>query len=189
MRFFGFGVGELAALVWGAGIAVHGSPTQAQDVTEDWPQQANSALQQGNCELALDFIHGARRTNDPRGDHFLAGLYRRGQCVHRDLAQALALYRASDVQGNELSAPFIGYFYLKGLGTRANHDAARHWFRKSVLSIIVVPPELRLSFIQALLGDLEVPAEFEEEFDWLSGIEQGDAETQFELALRSATGH
>ncbi len=104
----------------------------------------------------------------PLGDSFLARLYRRGQCVDRDLPQALALYRASDAQGGGTAAPFIGYFYLKGLGTRADREKARYWFRKSVLSIILVPPRARRSLTQLLVGDLEVPAEFDEELEWLS---------------------
>ena len=183
------GLGFLSVIFLAMGIAVHGPPAQAQVVTEDWPQQANSALQQGNCDLALELIHGARRTHDSLGDSVLAGLYRRGECVDRNLPQALALYRASDAQGNELAAPFIGYLYLKGLGTRANREAARHWFRKSALAVIAVPPELRLSFMRALLGDLEVPPEFEEELDWLFEIEQGDAEAQYELALKVRDGN
>lgn len=64
MRFLG--LGAVLALFLGLGIAVQGSPAQAQDVTEDWPSHAGAAIERGDCATGLSYVNAAREAGDTR---------------------------------------------------------------------------------------------------------------------------
>ncbi len=181
-------IGAFVALIWGVGFAIPGSPAHAQEVTEDWPQIVSRALQNENCETALDLIRAARATNDLRADTMMGTLAEYGACVPQDLERAMDLYLSAGRQGLREAYPLVVYMYIKGRGTPPDPDKARYWFRGAAISLVAIPRRERLIFMQLRMIDRTIPIELKREMDWVNALEDGGVEELFELALRVRDG-
>ena len=176
----------IAAALWLAPATV--ADLAAQDVSDDWQDQVGFAVLNGQCERAFELLEEARRFAQPLADHFLAGLYEDGRCVARDYHEAFELYQIAADQDFFQSFPRIGLMYLEGRGAPGDREAARFWFRKTVMSIHSFPRESRLLFIRAMLSERDVPQAVLDEFEWANGLEDGVPRALYEAALRVRDG-
>lgn len=106
-----------------------------------------------------DFIESnwlGGRTSDCNGlikGYALASLYRRGQGVEQDNAEAFRLYTmaASDENSpNAYAAYELGRMYKDGVGTTADKAASESWYRKAYLGFLSIERQMAddmLSFI------------------------------------------
>ncbi len=186
-RIAGFGV----IFVVGAVLS---HPLYAQDgggaeAPGDWQAVARKAISESGCAEELDHLSQDIDEGEKFALLFLGDEYESGSsCLPQDAAKAAELYRIAVDNGVEAAQPLLGYLYLNGLGVPRDAAQAQYWFKRTALSQVGLPDELRLSVPKATLGRRGVPEELKKELQWVREVEEGDAARQFELALQLRDG-
>ena len=181
-------IGVVAALVWGAGLAIHGTPGHAQDVTEDWPDHASAAIERGDCVTALSYVNAARATGDPLALITHGGYHERGVCVPRDYDKSVAFYAQAAERDATQVLPRVGYIHLRRDDGRTDPGQAHYWFKRAALSVAKFPRGRRLMLMQLYLYDRTIPVELAREVRWLTEVEALEAPQLYDMALRVRDG-
>lgn len=127
-------IGMLAALAWGAGLAILGSATQAQEVTEDL-QGGYPPLIYSTCEEGLPNLRLNHEIGSPIAASMLGQLYENGHCVPRDIERAAELYAEGAAQNYEGAQMLLGRLHVLGQGVPKDLDRARQLFRLAALTL------------------------------------------------------
>lgn len=180
------------AIVFGvlapAAEAASRSPEGAEEALRAQVREGVVAVEEGRCAHGLPLVELGAEAGDPLALTLLGHYHRWGTCVERSFERAFDFYlRASEV-GGAIEAAQVGHMYLSGLGVERDAEIARHWFRTSALRTVYWRPEMRLRRAELYLLDLGVPEMLREAFDWVEGIEDGDARRKYDVALRLLDG-
>lgn len=149
----------------------------------------SAAIEGGDCETGLGFLDRARAAGAGAASLLLGNLYEAGRCVDRNLGRAFDHYREAAERENGLEAVLVGYMYLHGRGVEQSDAAAQVWFRRAALRTTRWSPEERQRMATHYLGDRGIPEALRQAFEWVRGIEDGDAERQYTLARDLLAGH
>ncbi len=174
--------------------AVLSHPLYAQDgggaeALQDWQAVARKAIAESGCAEELDHLSQDIDEGNKMALLYLGRRYESGSsCLPQDAAKAAELYRIALDNGVEAAQPLLGYLYLNGLGVPRDAAQAQYWFKRTALSQVGLPDELRLSVPKVILGRRGVPEELKKELQWVREVEEGDAARQFELALQLRDG-
>jgi TPR repeat protein len=111
---------------------------------------------------------------DANAQFFLGTMYRNGQNVPQDYAQAIAWYRKSAEKGDLRAQYNLGMMYRKGQGVPENNTEAARWF-ESAAQRGHVPSQYNLGVLYG--NGKGVPLDIVEAHKWFSiAALSGDAE-------------
>ena len=80
---------------------------------------------------ALRVLKNAADSGDVNAQYYLGVMFRDGQGVWQDYAQAVAWFRKAAIQGNTNAQNNLGVMYLDGQGVDQDYVQAVAWFRKA----------------------------------------------------------
>ena len=117
----------------GSGWASAGSPSptpQAKTANSSASlfQSAVSAYERKNYPVALKIFTELAEQGDADAQFNLGGMYRRGEGVSKDMAQAAAWYRKAAEQGDAKAQFNLGVMYYNGEGVPKDYVQAAKWF-------------------------------------------------------------
>lgn len=136
----------------------------------------NSAAVQTNPAhtIAVNDIQPLAEQGDANAQFFLGTMYRNGQNVPQDYAQAIAWYRKSAKQGDQRAQYNLGMMYSKGQGVAEDNSKAARWFRIAALQGHV-PSQYNLGVLYG--NGKGVPLDIIEAHKWFSiAAMSGDAD-------------
>jgi len=111
----------------GAVACVVGSLATASLARADAFADGLAAYDAGDYPETVRIWTGLARRSDPRAQVGLAGLYRSGQGVQRDLGMAADLYRRAAEQGSDDGQLNLGRMYAEGVGVPRDLVQAYVW--------------------------------------------------------------
>ena len=89
------------------------------------------AYSRGDYAVAVGLWRPLAESGDPASQHNLGVVYRDGEGVARDHAEAAKWFELAAGQGNADSQTSLGILYYDGLGVPWNHVEAAKWFRRA----------------------------------------------------------
>lgn len=89
------------------------------------------AARAGNFEKALSEWLPLAREGNPAAAYDVAQLYRRGQGVKQDFAQAARWYRVAAERSHPVAQYNLAVLYTIGRGVPVDMAEARHWYRSA----------------------------------------------------------
>ena len=95
-----------------------------------WPVYKEKATQQKLVEAARAYRLSAEQ-GDAQAQHKLGNLYREGQGVLQDHAQAVYWFRKAAEQGLPKSQVNLASMYLEGHGVPRDYAEAVRWYREA----------------------------------------------------------
>jgi TPR repeat protein len=123
---------------------------------------------------------------DARAHSYFGLMYRDGQGVPRDYAQAIDLFRKAAERGYAPGQFYLGQMYMVGKGVPRDYETAAVWNQKAA--------EQGFADAQIALGSLYregqgVPQDYQKAADWLrKAADQGNAQAQYYLGQMYETG-
>jgi len=94
-------------------------------------QTGESAYVEGDFHTAFEQWQPLGTQGHAKAQNMLGYMYRYGQGVSQDYAQALHWYRLSANQGNARAQNNLGVMYRLGLGTPQDYQEAFRWFLRA----------------------------------------------------------
>ena len=111
----------------------------------------------------------------------VAGMYRSGDCVEKDLTKAFEWEKKSAAQGHLLSMNKLGHCYYFGEGTQVDFSKALYWHREAALQGHA--GSMYMTGLYYMEGQ-GVARDMKKAFEWLQkAAEQGHADAQHDLGL------
>ncbi|NHC02454.1 sel1 repeat family protein [Acinetobacter sp. 187] len=114
--------GLVEAMYWlGEGYTVY-----AKDLAEEDPEESKKHL-----ELGYYWLSKANMQNHPAATLELAGYYRRGDIIEKDVEKSIALVKQAAELGEYQAMRDLAFIYANGLGVDANEEKADYWNEKA----------------------------------------------------------
>ena len=180
-------IGAFVALVWGVGLAIHGSPARAQE-TAGSSNAEPFPLLYSPCEEALPNVRRNHGIGSYEAANLLGQLYETGQCVRQNFERAAELYEEAAAQNHEGAQLLLGQLYVLGLGVPKDLGRARILFRRAALTFAEGGVQDYINAAKYYLRSREVPGLLAEELLPFQEIADGPAEQKYEFALRWRDG-
>lgn len=111
-------------------LAYANKPLSAKKLTQNF-QQAVKAYQQGEYHTAFKQFKPLAEQGDAVSQYNLAQMYRNGQGVRQDYAQALNWYFKSAEQGYPDAQYALASMYESGQGVQQNYFESVKWYQKA----------------------------------------------------------
>ena len=112
-------------------ILLLASPVLADSVGEQF-KRGNDAYNKGNYATALKEWRPLAEQGDAFAQDNLGLMYRKGQGVTQDDAEAVRWYRKAADQGDADAQSFLGVMYTNGEGVTQDYQAALGWYCKAI---------------------------------------------------------
>ena len=117
--------GHVEAMYWlGEGYTVY-----AKELVEEDPEEAKA-----HFELAYYWLSKAHIEKHPAATLELAGFYRRGDTIEKDVVKSVALVKQSAEWGNTQAMRDLVCIYEHGLGVDIDEAQADYWSEKANLA-------------------------------------------------------
>jgi TPR repeat protein len=100
-------------------------------VTKERLQAALASYKAGNFKAALPLYRALADEGDAFAQFSIGYMYRRGEGVAKDEAEAVKWYRKAAEQGYPTAQSNLGFMYQVGAGVPQDLDEAAAWFRKA----------------------------------------------------------
>jgi TPR repeat protein len=148
-----------------------------------WPVYKKKATERKLAEAAT--VHA--RQGDANAQYSLGNMYRKGQGVPQDHAQAVRWFREAAGQGDTKAQFNLAFMYAHGQGVPQDYAEAVHWARQAA--------EQGYAKAQYILGvsygrGNGVPQDYTEAVRWYrKAADQGDAYGQYGLGFSYAQGN
>lgn len=114
--------GCVEAMYWlGEGYTVY-----AKDLIELDPEDSKA-----HFELGYYWLSKANMQNHPAATLELAGYYRRGDVIEKDVTKSIALVKQAAELGEYQAMRDLAFIYENALGTDANEEKAAYWTEKT----------------------------------------------------------
>ncbi len=116
----------LFVAIFSFGLSITGNTTPVR-AADDSFVDGLAAYDAGDVALTIRIWTSLAKTGDANAQVGLAGLYRAGSGLPRDLTEAARLYRLAAEQGDSNGQLNLGRLYLDGTGVEQDHAAAYAW--------------------------------------------------------------
>lgn len=114
--------GLVEAMYWlGEGYTVY-----AKEIAEEDPEESKA-----HFELAYYWLSKAHFEKHPAATLELAGFYRRGDVVEKDVDKSIALVKQAAEWGEVQAMRDLAFIYANGLGVEADDIQADYWTAKA----------------------------------------------------------
>lgn len=110
---------------------VSAPPDDGEILVAEMSRIGNHALLEGDYESAYRWLREAALRGDAKAQTALGGMYRGGQGVARDDAEAVKWYRRAAAQGVPEARAQLGLMYARGDGVASDEDQAVQWLRQA----------------------------------------------------------